>query len=421
MESALSPKTNAGPLEEVIEIYELLINNDTDFPTRPGSRGVSIIGLALTSPDLGLLRVWEIPEEYPSLSDHELIMTEWEDIGMKNPEDPQLAMSGWSIQNLLQDKNLRQAAKDEWKKSSIGQNGLTAQSTKEELDKEVEWFGAKIITLLISNPTRALVCAAKYLHFLCSLGNLSAASLLARDGGACAARPGLVAEKGEPPRTPSIYATDTWSGRVGEAKYKRRDANDNKRDVKCEMRNAKCEMGVAIAAANVDVMPSCICLPPSLYLLSPPPQPPSPLLSSALSETRPAMSEWQLCSAISESCTAMSEWRLSLASASFPSLADYPSVKLTSLDNYAKITRVCAYSKGWWNEEVAEARKRWERDKIEFGRDEDRKQELKQARNSYYRTIRKAKRLCWQNFLGKLPATEPSSGSKTVLDRPQIY
>ena len=174
------------------------------------------------------------------------------------------------------------------------------------------------------------MCAAKYLYFLCSLGNLSAASLLARDGGACAARPGLVAEKGEPPRTPSIYATDTWSGRVGEAKYKRRDANDNKRDVKCEMRNAKCEMGVAIAAANVDVMPSCICLPPSLYLLSPPPQPPSPLLSSALSETRPAMSEWQLCSAISESCTAMSEWRLSLASASFPSLADYPSVKLTS-------------------------------------------------------------------------------------------
>ena len=49
------------------------------------------------------------------------------------------------------------------------------------------------------------------------------ASLLARDGGACAARPGLIAEKGEPPRTPSIYATDTWSGRVGEAKYKGRD------------------------------------------------------------------------------------------------------------------------------------------------------------------------------------------------------
>ena len=62
---------------------------------------------------------------------------------------------------------------------------------------------------LVSSPSRALVCAVKYLYFLSSLGNLSAASPLARDGGACAARPGLVAEKGEPPRTPSIYATDT--------------------------------------------------------------------------------------------------------------------------------------------------------------------------------------------------------------------
>ena len=79
--------------------------------------------------------------------------------------------------------------------------------------------------------------------------------------GACAVRLGLVAGKGEPPRTPSIYATDTWSGRVGEAKYQRRDANDSKRG--CKVQNAKCEMGVANATANMDVMPSCICLLPS--------------------------------------------------------------------------------------------------------------------------------------------------------------
>ncbi len=69
------------------------------------------------------------------------------------------------------------------------------------------------------------------------------------------------------------------------------------------------------------------------------------------------------------------------------------------LNNHAKITKVCAYSKRWWNKEVAEARTCWAKDKKKFGRDETRKQELKQARNSYYRTIRKAKRLCWQNFL----------------------
>ncbi len=102
--------------------------------------------------------------------------------------------------------------------------------------------------------------------------------------------------------------------------------NAKMRSAKCEVRNAKCQMGVAIATVNVDVMPSCTRLPTSLYLLSPPPQPPSLRLSSA----RPAMSEWQLCSAFPEPRTAMSEWQLSSASASFPSLADYPSVKLTS-------------------------------------------------------------------------------------------
>ena len=68
---------------------------------------------------------------------------------------------------------------------------------------------------LVSDPTRTLACAENHLYFLYSLGKTSAASLLARDGGACAARTGLVAEKGEPPRSPSIYATDTWSGRGG--------------------------------------------------------------------------------------------------------------------------------------------------------------------------------------------------------------
>lgn len=71
MESPLPSKTKCRPLEELIETYKLLVNNNTDFPTRPGSQGMSIIDLALTSPGLGLLRVWEIPEEYPSISDHE--------------------------------------------------------------------------------------------------------------------------------------------------------------------------------------------------------------------------------------------------------------------------------------------------------------------------------------------------------------
>ena len=87
-------RQNADPLEELIETYKLLVNNNTDFPTWQGSRGRSIIDLALTSPGLGLLRVWEIPEEYPSLSDHELILLEWKDMERRSSEIQQPAMKG---------------------------------------------------------------------------------------------------------------------------------------------------------------------------------------------------------------------------------------------------------------------------------------------------------------------------------------
>ena len=129
---------NAGPLEELIETYELIINNDTEFPTRPASPGISIIDLALTSPQLGPLRVWEIAEEYPSLSDHELILMEWEDIDTQSPKNIQAAMSGWSIKNLLENDMLFQAAKSEWKKTNGAQQHLDLLCTKQELDKKVK-------------------------------------------------------------------------------------------------------------------------------------------------------------------------------------------------------------------------------------------------------------------------------------------
>ena len=46
-------KQNTGPLEDLIERYDLMVNNNTDYPTRPSSRGFSIIDLALTNSELG--------------------------------------------------------------------------------------------------------------------------------------------------------------------------------------------------------------------------------------------------------------------------------------------------------------------------------------------------------------------------------
>lgn len=95
---------------------------------------MSIIDLALTSLDLGPLRVWEIPEEYLSLSDHELILVEWEDIETQGRGNKQAAMTRWNIKNLLEDNKLLQAAKDEWNKASEDQGHLGLLCTKEELD-----------------------------------------------------------------------------------------------------------------------------------------------------------------------------------------------------------------------------------------------------------------------------------------------
>ncbi len=105
---------NAGSLEELIEGFELIVNNNTDFPTRLSSQGISIIDLALISPELGVFQVWGIFEEYPSLSDHRLILIEWEDIEVQGLDKQQIAMTGWSINNLLEDKELLQVAKNEW-------------------------------------------------------------------------------------------------------------------------------------------------------------------------------------------------------------------------------------------------------------------------------------------------------------------
>jgi hypothetical protein len=54
-------RTNAAPLEALIEEFDLYINNDSDTPTRPKSTlGISIIDLALTTQGLGPLSTWAI-------------------------------------------------------------------------------------------------------------------------------------------------------------------------------------------------------------------------------------------------------------------------------------------------------------------------------------------------------------------------
>ena len=57
-----------------MEQIGLLINNKPRRATRSSSKEVFIIDLALSSSQLGRLTLWEIPEEYPSLFNQELIV-----------------------------------------------------------------------------------------------------------------------------------------------------------------------------------------------------------------------------------------------------------------------------------------------------------------------------------------------------------
>lgn len=105
-------KQNASSLEKLIKTYKLMINNDTNFPTHWLSQSLSTIDLALTNSELGPLWVWEIPKKYPSLSNYELIIIEWEDMQIDNKSKKRTIMRSWNIQKLSGDKKFFQFAKD---------------------------------------------------------------------------------------------------------------------------------------------------------------------------------------------------------------------------------------------------------------------------------------------------------------------
>ena len=69
------------------------------------------------------------------------------------------------------------------------------------------------------------------------------------------------------------------------------------------------------------------------------------------------------------------------------------------LDSCAKPLFITTYSKRWWNNDVKKARRtftgahhRWQQGLINFS-------QYKEARNSFYATIRREKRRTWEKFL----------------------
>ena len=69
------------------------------------------------------------------------------------------------------------------------------------------------------------------------------------------------------------------------------------------------------------------------------------------------------------------------------------------LDQHAKPIRLTPYSKRWWGPKVKEARGAYAREYRAWKSGALGDAEHREAQNLFYRTIRKAKRECWENFL----------------------
>jgi hypothetical protein len=72
--------------------------------TRPNlTRNKSIIDLTFTITDIGLLDLWAIEEENPTLLNHELIVFSWDDLRQNRLDKRSKEITGWNIDKLLLD------------------------------------------------------------------------------------------------------------------------------------------------------------------------------------------------------------------------------------------------------------------------------------------------------------------------------
>jgi hypothetical protein len=77
-------RNNAGPLEDIIAEFGLILNNEPGAIIRP-TEAVnscyigSIIDLTFTTPEIGLLESWVIEIDHLTPLDHELIIFQWLD------------------------------------------------------------------------------------------------------------------------------------------------------------------------------------------------------------------------------------------------------------------------------------------------------------------------------------------------------
>ena len=140
----ITQRKEAGPLETIIEDFDLILNNEQGAITRPGNKTKgSIIDLTFTTTELGLLDLWVIDEDDPTPSDHALILLKWADINdtcitYKGKQKGEI--TGWNINMLKQDPEALEKAKEEYLSRAIYRPLINHNNRQEDLENEAAWL-----------------------------------------------------------------------------------------------------------------------------------------------------------------------------------------------------------------------------------------------------------------------------------------
>ena len=133
-------RTNAGPLESLIEARGLYLNNEPGVPTRPKTTpGISIIDLTLTTVSMGPLQAWTVDQDHPTGSDHELLVMEWAPIE-HGSEPPSREVTGWQIQALQADPQALEYAKQCWEANAEQRTPLDDTCSLVDVAEEAAWI-----------------------------------------------------------------------------------------------------------------------------------------------------------------------------------------------------------------------------------------------------------------------------------------
>ncbi|KAJ5453717.1 uncharacterized protein N7458_004673 [Penicillium daleae] len=141
-------RTNAVPLESLIESESLYINNKLGIPTRPKTTpGISIIDLSLTTVDMGPLLAWTVDGDHATGSDHELLVMKW--VPIENGwEPPSSEVTGWQIQALQADSQTLENAKQMWQANAEQRGLLDDACSVAEVEGEAVWVQEKLTAVL---------------------------------------------------------------------------------------------------------------------------------------------------------------------------------------------------------------------------------------------------------------------------------